>query len=261
MCLILIAYHYQPGYPLLVAANRDEFYNRPTAPLAQWADASQILAGRDLQSGGTWFGITTTGRFAALTNYRDPSRALSNAPSRGKLVSEYLRGAEPARSYLDQVIEKANLYNGFNLLLGDAEGLFYYANYQNQPRALEPGLYGLSNHFLDTPWPKVERARTALRQTLRQTPNPIPEDLLELLRDQEPAPDHQLPHTGIPLEWERWLSPIFITAPGYGTRASTALCVQDCGSVRIVETTWPDHSQQRLQTHWPPQTPGGGHLS
>lgn len=100
-----------------------------------------------------------------------------------------------------------------------------------------------------------------MRQTLRQTTRPMPEDLLALLRDQEPAPDHQLPQTGIPLEWERWLSPIFITAPGYGTRASTALCVQDCGSVRIVETTWPENSQQHLQTHWPPQTPGGGHLS
>ena len=252
MCLILIAYRYQPGYPLLVVANRDEFYNRPAAPLAQWLDASHIIAGRDMQGGGTWFGIATNGRFAALTNYRDPSRLIPNAPSRGHLVSDYLRCSKPARQYLDQVAERADLYNGFNLLLGDSEGLFYYANYEARPRKLAPGLYGLSNHFLDTPWPKVERTRIAFRQILDQYADPTSEDLLGLLRDQELAPDHQLPSTGIPLEWERWLSPIFITAPGYGTRASTALSVQDSGHVCIAEVTWPEHSQRQFQIDWPP---------
>lgn len=261
MCLILIAYRYQPGYPLLIAANRDEFYNRPTEPLAHWQNTPYLIAGRDIQGGGTWLGITTTGRFAALTNYRDPSRLTPNAPSRGQLVSDYLRCTEPARQYIDRVVERASLYNGFNLLLGDSEGLFYYANYEGRPRELKPGLYGLSNHFLDTPWPKVERARTALRQILEQCAEPMPEDLLGLLRDQKPAPDHHLPRTGIPLEWERWLSPIFITAPGYGTRASTALCVQDSGRVRLAEITWPEHSQRQFQIEWPPLKLGIGHSS
>ena len=250
MCLILIAYRCQPGYQLLVAANRDEFHNRPTAPLAFWDDAPRVVAGRDLKEGGTWLGVTRTGRFAALTNYRDPAWTAPNAPSRGRLVSDYLRSEEPARAYLDQLVPRASAYNGFNLLLGDGEGLFYYANHSGEPRALEPGLYGLSNHLLDTPWPKLKRSRLRLRHLLDQRPDPTPDDLLQLLVDRTPAPDTELPQTGVPLEWERWLSPIFITAPGYGTRASTVVLVSDDGCARMVEVTWPEGSRREFQVDW-----------
>lgn len=251
MCLIVVAYRCHPGYPLLVAANRDEFYDRPTAALAQWQETPQLLAGRDLKEGGTWFGITSTGRFAALTNYRDPSRLISDAPSRGRLVSDYLHSEQSARIYLAQLSQQADAYNGFNLLLYDAEGLFYYANYAGPPRILPPGLYGLSNHFLDTPWPKVTRSCTAFRQMLNQYPNPTPETLLQIMVDRTPAPDAELPDTGIPLEWERWLSPCFITAPGYGTRASTALLAHDSGRIQLIETTWPEGSRREFHTVWP----------
>ena len=256
MCLILIAYRRHPRYPLLVAANRDEFHDRPTAPLAFWDDLPQIIAGRDLKEGGTWMGIDRTGRFAAITNYRDPSRASPNAPSRGHLVSNFLRSAEPARVYLDRLAPKARAYNGFNLVLGDAEGLFYYSNCDSgEFRALVPGLYGLSNHLLDTPWPKLERGRRALRQLLDRQPDPTPDELLELLADRTLAPDSDLPRTGVPLEWERWLSPIFIDAPGYGTRSSTALRVDAGGRAWLVETTWADGSRREVQLDGPSENP------
>ncbi len=251
MCLILLAYCCHPSYPLVVAANRDEFYDRPTAPLAFWDDAPQVLAGRDLKEGGTWLGITRAGRLAALTNYRDPNRLMPNAPSRGRLTGDYLRGDSAARAYLEQLSHQASAYNGFNLLLGDAAGLFYYANYGEAPRALKPGLYGLSNRFLDSPWPKVRRGRAALQRLLADASDPSPDDLLELLADGTPAPDDELPDTGIPLEWERWLSPLFISAPGYGTRASTVLLVDHLGRVRMVEATWPDGGRREFQTDWP----------
>lgn len=251
MCLILIAYRYHPRYPLLVAANRDEFHDRPTAPLGFWEDIPQIVAGRDLKEGGAWMGIDRTGRFAAITNYRDPSRVLPDAPSRGHLVSDFLRSAEPARVYLDRLASKASAYNGFNLVLGDAGGLFYYSNRGGELRALAPGLYGLSNHLLDTPWPKLERGRRALRQLLDRQPDPTPDELLELLTDRALAPDSDLPHTGVPLEWERWLSAIFIAAPGYGTRSSTALRVDAGGQAWLVETTWADGGRREFQLDGP----------
>lgn len=251
MCLILIAYRYHPRYPLLVAANRDEFHDRPTAPLGFWEDIPQIVAGRDLKEGGAWMGIDRTGRFAAITNYRDPSRVLPDAPSRGHLVSDFLRSAEPARVYLDRLASKASAYNGFNLVLGDAGGLFYYSNRGGELRALAPGLYGLSNHLLDTPWPKLERGRRALRQLLDRQPDPTLDELLELLTDRALAPDSDLPHTGVPLEWERWLSPIFIAAPGYGTRSSTALRINAGGQAWLVEITWADGGRREFQLDGP----------
>ena len=136
MCLILIAYRCYPGIALLVAANRDEFHDRPTAPLAFWDDAPQVLAGRDLQHGGTWLGVTQSGRFAALTNYRDPRQVRPDAPSRGQLVSAYLQGAEPALDYLARLATQSSAYNGFNLLLGDAAGLHYYSNRGAAPQTL-----------------------------------------------------------------------------------------------------------------------------
>ncbi|MDG4550725.1 MAG: NRDE family protein [Candidatus Contendobacter sp.] len=252
MCLILIAYRAHFDYELVVAANRDEFHDRPTAPLAFWTDSPQVLSGRDLKEGGAWMGVTRTGRFAALTNYREPSRVLPNAPSRGHLVSDYLQGAEPARVYLEWLMARADTYNGFNLLLGDATGLYYYSNRASGFQVLTPGLHGLSNHLLDTPWPKLKQGQHALRGMLEGGSKPTPDALLRLLADRTPASDAELPDTGIPLEWERRLSPIFIDAPGYGTRSSTALLVEAGGQARMVETTWADASRREFVLDWPP---------
>jgi uncharacterized protein with NRDE domain len=251
MCLILFAYRTHPDYELVVAANRDEFYARPTAPLAFWDDAPEVLAGRDLQAGGTWLGITRAGRFAALTNYRDPARLLPEAPSRGRLVGTCLRDAAPARTALDRLAPTAAAYNGFNLLLGDGEGLYYFSNLTGDYRTLAPGWYGLSNHLLDTGWPKVRRGLTALRQALDRRRDPDPDDLLSLLTDRTPAPDAELPRTGVPLDWERWLSPLFIDAPGYGTRSSTVLLADATGRARMVEMTWEDGSRREFHLDWP----------
>lgn len=251
MCLILLAYRVHPAYELLVAANRDEFHDRPTAPLAFWDDHPNVLAGRDLQAGGTWMGITRAGRFAALTNYRDPQHVRPGAPSRGQLVSAYLQGGEPASAYLENLLPRAAAYNGFNLLLGDETGLYYYSNYADGWRPLPPGIHGLSNHLLDTPWPKLARGRRVLRQALEPTAEPRPDALLAILTDRAPAPDAELPATGVPLEWERWLSPIFIDAPGYGTRSSTILMVGRDGRTRMIETTWADAGRREFELAWP----------
>ncbi|MCC6135821.1 MAG: NRDE family protein [Gammaproteobacteria bacterium] len=257
MCLILIAYRCYPGIALLVAANRDEFHDRPTAPLAFWDDAPQVLAGRDLQHGGTWLGVTQSGRFAALTNYRDPRQVRPDAPSRGQLVSAYLQGAEPALDYLARLATQSSAYNGFNLLLGDAAGLHYYSNRGAAPQTLSPGWYGLSNHLLNTPWPKLQRGLALAQDVLARQPDPVPDDWLQALADRVPVPDADLPNTGVPLEWERWLSPIFIDAPGYGTRSSTVLLAKESGPASLVETTWGDGGRCEFTLNgW--TKPGGG---
>lgn len=260
MCLILIAYRCHPGYELLVAANRDEFHDRPTSPLAFWEDAPDLLAGRDLQEGGTWMGITCAGRFAALTNYRDPHRVKPGAPSRGHLVSSYLQGAQSASAALERLRLSADRYNGFNLVLGDAAGLYYYSNCAGEPQRLEPGLYGLSNHLLDTPWPKLKRGVAMLRGVLEQQRDPTSDDLLPILTDRALAADAELPQTGVPLEWERWLSAIFIDAPGYGTRSSTVLQIASGGAARIVEITWADASRREFRLPWLTRSPSGAVL-
>jgi uncharacterized protein with NRDE domain len=233
MCLILLAWHSHPEYPLVAAANRDEFYARPTAPAAFWEDSPQVLAGRDLEASGTWLGITRTGRFAALTNYRDPSRNRTDAPSRGQLVSAFLRSAMAPNEYLGQIEKDAGSYNGFNLLFGDRDELIYFSNCGDSPRPLGAGIYGLSNHLLDTPWPKVEQGKTALAQALAALPDNSP--LMVLLQDRHIAPDQNLPRTGVSLEWERLLSAAFIHSPAYGTRSSTTVIVDREGKVRFDE--------------------------
>lgn len=232
MCLILFAWCQHPRYPLVLAANRDELYRRPSAPLAFWHDAPDLLAGRDQVAGGTWLGVTRGGRFAAVTNVRDPRRQRPEAPSRGHLVSEFLRSEQPAADYLAKLQSCAADYNGFNLLLGDSSGLQFFSNYDQSPRVLAPGLYGLSNAPLDYPWPKVSRGKNLLAKLL---PQPTVAGLLGLLGDGSQPPDAALPDTGIGLQRERLLAPIFITGEHYGTRSSTALLLDAGGGVELAE--------------------------
>jgi uncharacterized protein with NRDE domain len=242
MCLVLVAWRLHPDYPLVVAANRDEFFARPTAPAAFWNDAPQLLAGRDLEAGGTWMGVTRTGCFAALTNFRDPAQTRSGAPSRGRLVTEFLLGTEAPPAYFERIAAKASRCNGYNLLASDGAALWWSSNMGGEPRRLEPGVYGLSNHLLDTPWPKVGAGKTALTRVLGRLPDDGP--LFELLRDDAVHPDEVLPQTGVPLDWERLLSSAFIKAPNYGTRSSTVLCVAGDGRASFDEQTWL-HGAQR----------------
>lgn len=223
MCLIVFAWKLVPGMPLLAAGNRDEFYDRPAAPANWWQDHPQIYAGRDLRGGGTWLGITNSGRFAAITNIRAPSKKRQDAPSRGGLVADFLRGEMTPADYVAAIAERAHHYNGFNLLVGDREQLIWYANGDNDdPRngkPLEPGVYGLSNGTLDTPWPKVVRSKAQFSSLLCQG---APEDAyFEMLTDTTRASDCRLPKTGVDIEWERILSAVCIDSPQYGTRAST----------------------------------------
>lgn len=233
MCLILLAWRAHADYPLVVAANRDEFFARRTAAADFWDDAPQVLAGRDLEAGGTWLGVTRTGRFAALTNFRDPARNKAGAPSRGQLVSRFLTGMQSPGDYLHELESGAARYNGFNLVFGDRDSLWCFSNCGEGERQLGPGVYGLSNHLLDTPWPKVARGKSALSAALHALPDERP--LFGLLRDDSIAPDDLLPRTGISLEWERLLSAAFISTAGYGTRSATVLMMNASGEVRFVE--------------------------
>ena len=234
MCLILFAWKTHPAYPLILAANRDEFTERPSAPAAFWDDAPDLLAGRDLKAGGTWLGITRSGRLAAVTNYRDPASLKKEAPSRGQLVSDYLRGGESPEEYLQRLAPRAGRYNGFSLLVGDRSKLLCYSNRGEMVRP-EPGIHGMSNRLLDTPWPKVAEGKKALSALLQAEKGVPPEALFSLLADRTPPPDDRLPDTGVGLAWERLLSPLFIESPAYGTRSSTVLLIDRNGGVNFIE--------------------------
>jgi uncharacterized protein with NRDE domain len=236
MCIIFLAWQRHPEYRLVVAANRDEFHARPTAPAGFWEDAPQLLAGRDLEGGGTWLGLTRAGRFAALTNYRRGDGKFADAPTRGRLVSDYLLSDDAPGAYLQSVAERAGAYNGFNLLVGDAESLHWFSTHGDEPRRLAPGIYGVSNDLLDTPWPKVARGKRGF-ETLIDARDIDPRAMFDLLTDREVAVDEHLPDTGIGLARERVLSPIFITAGDYGTRSSTVLLVRSDGQVAFHERT------------------------
>lgn len=246
VCLLLFAYKVHPGYRLIVAANRDEFYARPTAPAAFWDDAPHVLAGRDLQAGGTWFGVTKSGRFAAITNYRERKNRTDTPPSRGKLVSDYLTGNVAPDSYLQEIALNGNLYDGFNLIAGDLDALSYYSNREGRVRQLEPGIYAMSNHVLDTPWPKVSAAKSRLNELLSMT-DLSSDALFELLRDETRAADETLPDTGFGLEVERMLSPIFIKSEAYGTRSSSVMLIDGENKVSFTERTFTPGSKEVVQ--------------
>jgi uncharacterized protein with NRDE domain len=238
MCLILFSYQMHADYRLILAANRDEFYNRPTAALDYWSEHPGVLAGQDLKSNGTWLGVTRDGRIAAVTNYRDPSAYMQNAPSRGILVRNYLTGSLAPRHYLKALSKIGHTYNGFNLIAGDPADLYYYSNRATGIRKLKPGFYGISNHLLDTAWPKVSKGKSQLHAQLIGKAKIEIEKIWKFLADRTPALDNDLPDTGVGLQWERILSPVFITSQDYGTRSSTIVLIEKSGQVKIMERTF-----------------------
>lgn len=238
MCLVLFSRSSHPDYPLLIAANRDEFYGRPTEPAGFWENNRQILAGRDLMAGGTWMGVSRKGKVALLTNYRDPSALMENAPSRGDLVRRFLENDQDGATYLHEVAHTAFRYNGFNLICGSLSGeLWYYGTSGDEPKVVGPGIHGLSNASLNTPWPKVEKGREKMREIL-QKPRIREKDLFSLLYDDVKAPEDQLPDTGVGRETEMMLSPMFIKSQDYGSRCSTVLMVGRQGDVTFAERTY-----------------------
>ncbi len=234
MCLIVFAWRPGHAQPLIVAANRDEFYARPSLPLAQWPEAPQVYAGRDLEAGGTWLGIGARGRFAALTNIRNPHQPVARR-SRGELVARFLTGELSVDQYLAEVRARSLEYAGFNLLLGTTEALWHFNSHEGEPRQLAEGVYGLSNAGLDTPWPKLLKARAALSWALA---DPRPEALLAMLGDPTTAAFAELPDTGVGLATESLLSSVFIASPSYGTRASTVLISHADGTRHLVERSF-----------------------
>ena len=238
MCLIAFNTNQHKKYKLILIANRDEFYPRPTASAEFWDDYPYVLGGRDLESLGTWMGISQSGRIAALTNYRDPTLERKRSTSRGDLVADYLIGAESTINYLDHLIKTASDYNGYNLVTGTADQLYYYSNQIDQYYKLDPGTYGLSNHLLNTPWPKVVSIKDKLENYLNTHENVLANDLFHILIDKTKAKDSELPDTGVSLELEKELSPIFIQKENYGTRASTVLLVDYNNNVNFIERTF-----------------------
>jgi uncharacterized protein with NRDE domain len=250
MCLAVVAWHVHPDFPLVLAANRDEFYARSTRPASWWGQSVALLAGRDEEAGGTWLGVTRGGRLALLTNVRAPSERNAHAPSRGAIAVGALQSRQPAGEWLREQAPRMGAYNGFNLLLaepaagrGSTPRLLYYTNRRDHgPRPLEPGIYGLSNAFLDTPWPKVVRAVSGFACALASRVDA--DALLTLMADRRPVRDAELPSTGVPLEWERALAPVQIRAHGYGTRSTTVVTLRRDGVVNFLERSFDPESPQ-----------------
>jgi uncharacterized protein with NRDE domain len=237
MCLIFFGLNQHPEYKLVIAANRDEFYKRKTAPAHFWEDYPHILGGRDLEAGGTWMGMSKQGKISMVTNYRDLRNLKEVAPSRGHLVSDFLVNGDQPQQYGQHVLAKGEAYNGFNLVFGWPDELLYYSNYSNSIQPLPNGIHGLSNHLLNTPWPKVERGKSKF-STLLETQKLNTHSFFELLYDENRAADDQLPDTGLSLERERVLSSMFIKSPDYGTRCSTVLLIDRDNHVRFTERVY-----------------------
>lgn len=251
MCTILIAHQMSEQRPLLVLANRDEFYSRPTAAMAEWHQMPGLIAGRDLASGGTWFGARKK-RWASVTNIREGARDKNDhghQKSRGWLVLDYLQSELSAGEYLHEISVHRDAFAGYNLLLGEANDLWYASNRTEQPICLKPGVYGLSNHLLDTPWPKVRKGKKALEKIIQQ--GPIDDKkAFAILTDTSLAEDEELPDTGVPYEWEKALSATFIKMPGYGTRCSTLLTIDQKRTHRLIERRYYKTPQQWEETEF-----------
>ena len=231
MCLILLAWRAHPDFPLVFGGNRDEAYERPTSAAAFWADDPAVFGGRDLEMGGTWLGVSSRGRLAAVTNYRQGPGAAVGARSRGELTAGFLRGDEAPRAYMERVVSRAQDYRGFTLIAGDGVRLCAYSNRGGAIETLPPGVHGVSNHLLNTPWPKIVRGRQQLAGLLEAGETELAEGLFRTLADRTVAPDAELPDSGVGLQRERELSPAFIAGERYGTRATTVVLVSRGGEV------------------------------
>lgn len=250
MCIVNFHFQDHPRYKLIIAANRDEFYERPTEKLHFWEDKPNILAGRDLEANGTWLGMSKDGKFATLTNYRDVKYMKKNDKrSRGDIVTNFLTNDIHPEQYLQQLHERRDQYNGFNVIVGDADNLYYYGNEQGKIIKIEPGTHSLSNQLLNTPWPKVVRAKSLLNNYVSKNEIINPENLFTILKNDIIAPDEDLPNTGVGLALERDLSPIFIRTDGYGTRVSTVILISHDNEVEYIERTFNDGEFKREEAY------------
>jgi uncharacterized protein with NRDE domain len=246
MCTILLAIHKHAGYPLVLLGNRDEAHGRPSLPAHYWQDAPHILAGKDLRSGGTWLGVSRRGRWAVVSNIRSYKGA-AGEQSRGRLVSSYLRDEVSPGAYLDRIQAQRLDYGPFNLLIGERTDAWFCSS-RGEIKSLGPGIHGLSNADLDTPWPKVQRGKSALAEQLRSADTSLsPAGLLSVLSDTTVPPDDELPDTGIGPERERLLAPIFVRGADYGTRCSTLLLFNHVGSVSFVEQNYTQSTVSELR--------------
>ena len=248
MCLITFSYKAHPNFKLIVAANRDEFYKRPTRAAQFWEEEQlpNILAGKDLKANGTWMGVSKSGKWGALTNYRDPSNIKENAPTRGDLVLDFLKSNDSEPIYLQKVQETAQDYNGFNLLIGSKDSLYHFSNENNLITEVKPGIHGVSNALLDTNWPKLDRAKKELKEVTSKA-SFSKEDLFSILKNSETAPDDKLPSTGIPYEWEKAVSSIFIKTENYGTLCSTLLLVDYDGNAEFTERRYDSSTSEIIE--------------
>lgn len=249
MCILNISYKTHPDYKMIIAANRDEFYSRPTAKASFWENHPLLLAGKDLHAGGTWLGITKSGKFSAITNYRSTAEYKKDAPSRGKLVSDFLAGTDNPKAYADKLMKTGHIYNGFNLLFSDQSELYYFSNHTRESAMLPPGIYGLSNHLLNAPWPKVEKSKLLFTKALMNK-NVSESELFEILLDTSKPPDEELPDTGVGLELERVLSSVFVATPIYGTVSSTLIFISNKDEVRFIEKSLNSGSKEWTTTEF-----------
>ncbi len=266
MCLLVLAWNAHPRYRLIVAANRDEYHDRPAGPLTCWPPPEDMLAGRDLRAGGTWLGVDRRRRFGVITNYRDLQDTPATAPSRGGLIPRYLREAGGPGEYLTTLEREAGAYGGFNLLLSDGDSLWYGSNRVTPfARALAPGVHGLSNEHLDAPWPKLLRVRAGFEAWLRENTQGqavSPEALFALLDDRRPAlppgtatgrADTAGPGSRERMsasDWERTLSAPFVQHPQYGTRCSTVVLMEASGSLRVAERRFDREGRRAGETEY-----------
>lgn len=238
MCLLYLSYKTHERYPLIIAANRDEFYARPSAPASFWPDRPRVIGGRDLQGGGTWFGMTKGGRIAAVTNFRNPASLKPDGPSRGLLVRDFLCGGMPPDDFLEALRQHCLDYSGFNIIVGTIDRLYYFSNMDDAVRRITLGSHCVSNNYLNVPWPKVVRCRAMIDDLITGRGDPVPEEIFNVLGDRSRPDDRLLPDTGVGLEWERVLSSIFIGTEIYGTRSSTVVLVDREKNVTFIERTF-----------------------
>ncbi len=236
MCIIASSFNNHEKYRLILAANRDEFFERPTASAQWWEDDGDIFGGRDLLGGGTWLAVHRSGRLAAITNYRDPVNIRKDAKTRGELTKNFLKTDLSAGEYIESIAKGSGQYNGFNLMLYDENGGSHFSNYENIRNDLQ-GVHVLSNALLDTPWPKVTRLKDAFKNVISSSFSH--ETLLDILADDQLANDEELPSTGIPHEWEKAISSICIKTPNYGTCCSTVVTIDHQGNIEFTEKLFP----------------------